>query len=92
MLENLLMLVAQGGVRSYDDLIGQLSISQPLLEVMLEDLSRLGYLSSVDDGCGGHCHGCSTGGCSIAGPGRIWTLTVKGAEAAARLEATAASG
>ena len=90
-LEKLLQLVAQGGIQSYDDLTRGLFISQPLLEVMLEDLTRLGYLRSVDDASGGHCKGCTTGGCSIAGPGRIWSLTAKGAQAAARLDANRSS-
>ena len=90
-LEKLLQLVAQGGIQSYDDLTKYLSISQDLLEVMLEDLSRFGYLRSVDGGCGGHCQSCTTGGCSIAGPSRIWSLTAKGAQTAARLEANQSS-
>jgi hypothetical protein len=85
MLEQLLQLVARGGVHSYQDLTTRLSISQPLLETMLEDLARLGYLRAVDAGCKGHCAGCAVGGCSIAGPGRLWTLTEKGANTAARL-------
>ncbi|HSR34946.1 MAG TPA: FeoC-like transcriptional regulator [Anaerolineae bacterium] len=84
MIEQLLQRVAEGGIHSYEDLTRQLSISLPLLEMMLEDLARLGYLHSVSDGCGGHCGGCAVGGCSIAGPGRLWSLTEKGAEAAAR--------
>jgi hypothetical protein len=79
MLENLLQLVAEGGVHSYEDLTVRLAISQPLLEAMLEDLARRGYLRSVGDGCGGQCGACHHGGCSIAGPGRLWTLTDKGA-------------
>jgi hypothetical protein len=86
MLEQLLRLVAEGGIHSYDDLAGQLSIPVPLLETMLEDLARLGYLRPVDNGCGMHCAGCSMGSCSISGPGRLWTLTEKGTKAAARLE------
>ena len=85
MLEQLLQLVAQGGVHSYADLTTRLSISQPLLEAMLEDLARLGYLRAVDAGCEGHCTGCAHDGCSIAGPGRLWTLTTRGTETAARL-------
>lgn len=84
MLERLLQLVAEGGVHSYEDLTGHLSISQPLLEVMLEDLARLGYLRAVGDGCGGQCAACSMGGCSVAGPARLWSLTEKGVRAAAR--------
>jgi hypothetical protein len=90
-LEKLLQLIAQGGVRSYDDLTKELSTSQPLLEVMLEDLARLGYLRSVDMRCGGHCQGCTTRGCSIAGPGRVWSLTTKGTQAAGRLDANRSS-
>jgi len=86
MLEQLLRLVAEGGVHSYEDLARQLSIPVPLLEMMLEDLARLGYLRPVGSDCGGHCAGCSVGACSITGPGRLWTLTEKGTKAAARLE------
>ncbi len=85
MLEQLLQLVAQGGVHSYQDLTKRLSVSQPLLETMLEDLARLGYLRAVHAGCDGHCAGCPIGGCSIAGPSQLWTLTDKGAKTAARL-------
>lgn len=85
MVERLLRLLAEGGVHSYGDLTRHLLISQPLLEAVLEDLARLGYLRLVEEGCEG-CHGgCPTGGCSIAGPGHLWTLTDKGHGAAARL-------
>ena len=43
MIDQLLRLVAEGGVHSYEDLTRHLSISQPLLEMMLEDLGRLGF-------------------------------------------------
>ena len=85
MLESLLKLVAEGGVHSYDDLAGHLSISQPMLEALLEDLARLGYLRAVNERCEGHCAGCSFGSCSVSGPGHLWSLTDKGARAAARL-------
>ena len=84
MLEKLLQIVAEGGIHSCEDLAGHLSIPQPLLETMVEELARLGYLREVGDGCGGHCVGCSIGGCSVVGPGRLWTLTGKGSRAAAR--------
>lgn len=85
MLENLLQMVAEGGIHSYEDLSGRLVISQAMLEAMLEDLARYGYLRVVGTGCEGHCTGCAVGGCSVAGPGRLWTLTEKGARAAARI-------
>ena len=85
MLERLLQLLAKGGVQSYADLTERLSISPGLLEMMLDDLSRLGYLRAVDRGCGGPCQGCALGGCSIVGPGRLWTVTEKGFRAASHL-------
>jgi hypothetical protein len=86
MLEQLLRLIAQGGIHSYQDLAEQLSIPQPLLEVGLEDLARLGYLRSINDNCGDHqCSACPIGHCSVTGPGRLWSLTEKGAQAAVRL-------
>jgi len=85
MLEKLLKLVAEGGAHSYEDLMERLSVSQGMLEAMLEDLARLGYLSAVSDSCEGHCAGCSIGKCSVTGSGRLWSLTEKGATAAARL-------
>ena len=84
MMEQLLQLVAEGGVHSYEDLTRHLSISQPLLEMMLEDLARLGYLRRVGGDCGEHCPTCHSSGCAIAGPGRLWALTARGARAAAR--------
>jgi len=85
MIEQLLSLVAEGGVHSYEELMRRLGISQPLLEMMLENLGRLGYLRPVNDGCGGQCTGCAMGGCSTAGSGQLWALTGKGAQAARRL-------
>ncbi len=85
MLENLLQLVAEGGVHSYEDLMRRLSVSQPLLEMMLQDLARLGYLRLVGDACGEQCEACPVGCCSATDPGHTWTLTDKGAQAVTRL-------
>ncbi len=86
MLEELLNLVAEGGLRTTDELARHMSVPQPLLEAMLADLARRGYLRPVGDGCQAHCSGCAMGGCSVAGPGsgRLWTLTDRGSQAAAR--------
>lgn len=86
MLERLLGLIAEGGVHSYQDLAASLAIPQSLLDVILEDLGGMGYLRAVSTGCTeGKCSACPIGGCSVAGPGRLWVLTAKGAEAAERL-------
>jgi hypothetical protein len=82
MMEQLLQLVAEGGIHSYGELAQRLSISQPLLEMMLEDLARLGYLRRVSGDCGQQCATCPSGGCVTMGSGQIWTLTGKGAQAA----------
>jgi len=82
MLEELLRRLAAGGVHSYEELVTGLSISPEMLEVMLEDLARLGYLRAVETSCDNGCHGCPAGGCSISGRGRLWSLTAKGARAA----------
>jgi len=84
-LEDVLKIVAQGGIHSYDDLAERLSISQPLLEMMLEDLARLGYLRAVGSSCDHRCASCPIGSCSVARPRRLWSLTEKGARSAARL-------
>lgn len=81
-LEELLRLVAAGGVHSYTELAEALSVPLPLLEAMLENLARLGYLRSAEAACGQDCQHCPIGGCSVAGRGRIWLLTEKGARAA----------
>lgn len=79
MLERLLSLVGQGGVHSYADLTRQLDVSEELLEQMLHDLARMGYLQPVADGCEAPCDGCPLAEtCAIGGPTRVWTLTEKG--------------
>ena len=79
MLERLLSLVRQGGVHSYTDLARQLDVSEELLEQMLQDLARMGYLRSVADGCEAHCAGCPMAEtCAIGSPTQVWTLTEKG--------------
>ena len=55
MIEQLLRFVAEGGVHSYEDLAKRLSLSIPLLEMMLDELSRLGYLRPVDSDCWTKC-------------------------------------
>ena len=85
MLEQLLQLVAEGGVHRYEELTRRLSVSEPMLEMMLEELVRLEYLRKMGDGCEGRCGACPIGGCSVEGPGRIWSLTEKGGQAAAKL-------
>jgi predicted ArsR family transcriptional regulator len=79
MLDRLLSLVSQGGVHSYADLARQLDVTEELLEQMLQDLARMGYLRSVAEGCEAQCAGCPLAEtCAVGGPTRVWTLTEKG--------------
>ena len=58
MLDRLLQILAEGGVHSYGDLAERLSVTRPLLETMLDELARLGYLRSVNANCDGQCTVC----------------------------------
>ncbi|MCR4408600.1 MAG: FeoC-like transcriptional regulator [Anaerolineae bacterium] len=83
MLHKLLDKLAAGGVHSYADLSRELDVSEGLLEQMLIDLERLGYLKRVGTDCEAHCAGCPMNNVCAAGrPGQIWTLTEKGGQKA----------
>jgi hypothetical protein len=78
LLQKLLEKVATGGVHIYDDLRRELDVSQGLLEQMLIDLGRMGYLKRVNTGCEEHCAGCPlSGACAVGQSGQVWTLTEK---------------
>jgi hypothetical protein len=81
MLGELLRLLNEGGVRSYQELTKILGVSEGLLEAMVEDLARLGYLRPVQMQCGQHCDNCHSSICSVVGRGRMWELTEKGLRA-----------
>jgi hypothetical protein len=87
-LERLLSTLAEGGIHTPADLANQLDVSERLVEHMLADLSRMGYLRSVSSGpcqalpSGDHtgpCAGCPlSNGCAVCEPGsRVWALTQK---------------
>ena len=87
MLERLLDLLATGGVHTPGELAARLGVTDGLLDQMLADLSRMGYLRQVEDvACSpssdtrpGRCGGCSLAGACAAGRsgGRVWALTGK---------------
>ena len=85
MLQRLLDLVAEGGLRSYADLARELGVSQGLLGQMIEDLAWMGYLRPVAGDCETQCPGCPLAKtCAIGGPTRVWALTGKGRQQNAR--------
>jgi len=78
-LQRLLELVAEGGLRSYADLARGLGVSEGLVGQMIEDLARRGYLRPVAGSCESQCTGCPLAEtCAVGGPTRVWTLTKKG--------------
>lgn len=81
MLEKLLQLLAEGGLYRYEDLMNRLGTSRPMLEAMIEELARLGYLRPVNNQCGHSCTLCPKAQCLMSDGGRLWTLTEKGSRA-----------
>jgi|PlaIllAssembly_1097288.scaffolds.fasta_scaffold2308944_1 hypothetical protein len=89
MLERLLDLLARGGVHTPGELAACLGVSNGLLDQMLADLSRMGYLRQVGDiACApspaappSRCGSCSLVGACAVGAGksgsRVWALTDK---------------
>jgi len=87
MLERLLRTVAQGGTHTCADLADTLGVGEGLLQQMIEDLARMGYLRALGESCQAECEGCSMSGiCAIGSPGQAWSLTEKGSQAARRME------
>jgi Mn-dependent DtxR family transcriptional regulator len=77
MLNRLLELLRAGGTHRVVDLADELDTTPALVEAMLEDLGRMGYLKRVGGTCGATCGGCSlVGSCAAGGNGQVWTLTV----------------
>ncbi len=87
MLERLLDLLAIGGVYTPGELAACLGVSDGLLDQMLTDLSRMGYLRQVGEmACApspapasSSCGGCALVGTCAVGKsgGRVWALTGK---------------
>lgn len=58
------------------DLARELETTPALVEMMLEDLARMGYLKLVGGECGETCGACPMAGlCAARDGGRVWALT-----------------
>ena len=85
MLDRLLQILAEGGTHSYADLTRALGVGEELLQQMIEDLARMGYLKPVGADCQAKCEGCPVAGiCAVGGRGQVWSLTEKGSQIAER--------
>lgn len=84
---HMLVLLSEGGIASTADLARRLGITEGLVGVMAEEMTRRGYLAPVS-GCHGGCGGCQAApACATAPggatPGALLILTPKGRQAAA---------
>ena len=84
MLNRLLDLLREGGARRIQDLARELDTTPGLVEAMLEDLARMGYVKRVSTRCSDSCTECpmssmcAAGGSSLDGSsGQIWVLVDK---------------
>lgn len=92
----LLQLVSFGGIRSTAELGKRLGVSEGLVTLMAEDLTRRGYLKALSGGdCGSGCGGCAlVAQCKLPTADErlpLLTLTEKG-KAAALLETERENG
>lgn len=65
-----------------------LGVGEGLLEKMLEDATRMGYLSALESDCmNARCSTChSKATCQSGSTRRVWSLTEKGKRLVGRLE------
>ncbi len=80
-------MLGEGGVHTPAELANRLDVSEGLVEHMLADLSRMGYLRSVSSGtcqtlasgAPEPCGDCPLSGtCAVCKPGsQVWALTQK---------------
>jgi predicted ArsR family transcriptional regulator len=83
MLQELLKFLAGGGAHTPESLARELGASRDMVERMLADLARMGYLRDAGGGCAAKCAGCpEAGACAVGTPQRVWALTDKGRTAA----------
>ncbi len=79
MLQELLRLVYSDGVRDLRQLAQQLGVSQLLVESMLDELVRRGYVRPMDRSSHDVCASCPTASnCSSCHSARVWALTEAG--------------
>jgi len=82
MLTRLLSLLKEGGTRRVLDLADELDTTPELIEAMMEDLARMGFVKTVGSQCCAKCEGCPLAGTCAAGcpassgsAGQVWVLT-----------------
>jgi hypothetical protein len=78
-LVELLQRLVSEEIMTLEDLARRMEISPPLLEQMLQDLMRGGYIEDVASSCDTGCTACQEHSvCALVQGKRIWRLTDKG--------------
>ncbi len=86
MLHRLLQILAEGGAHSYAGLARAVGVGEELLQQMIEELARMGYLRAVGGSCQAKCEDCPVAGvCAVGGLSRVWSLTEKGSQMSRKL-------
>lgn len=83
MLMRLLALIGRGGMQSSTGLAAELGVTTGLLQAMVDELTRMGYLTQVANDCRATaCSNCASS-ClqQVTGGGEVWLLTDKGRQA-----------
>jgi DNA-binding transcriptional MocR family regulator len=79
MLETILRIVASKRTECSSELARRLGVSHALIENMLDELTRQGYLKAVVGGSSTPCERCPLHtACRFQRQARIWTLTSRG--------------
>jgi len=77
-LNRLLDILRAGGTHRVADLARELYTTSELVEAMLEDLVRMGYLKRVGGVCAESCGNCPMVGlCAAGSSGQLWALVEK---------------
>lgn len=84
----MLRLLDEGGMHSTAALARRLGVGEELARLMVEDLTRRGYLVALQAGCASACEGCALAGACGASATQTFTppllaLTAKGRQASA---------
>ena len=75
MLEQLMQQIQEGGTTSLTVLARQLKVSEALVEQMLSELVRLGYLRQLESCSGKACTGCpQNASCSTHRQVQTWAV------------------
>jgi Mn-dependent DtxR family transcriptional regulator len=76
MLDQLLDIIRSGGTRRVTDMAGELQTTPEMVEAMLDQLAKMGYLRVIGSEDNTTCDGCSMANlCSSGTGGRVWALT-----------------